>query len=432
MARSWNGADIVASEKVSPDDNVRFQLGAELEQRRIMQHEYESQIREKRRRHMAIAVGDLRNLRVDQVGALRAPASLRQLFEKREIEEVSEKTFVAAREKAIAEIIHKQEEIGLPVVTDGELRRRNFQDSFHTAVRGFSPRKAMGPGENVSQQPYTRTESAGSRRWPVTEKLSLERNVPLEEFRRSAAMATNPVKVTLLSADRIADQFDPTGAIYTDVEEFIADVVAIERAMIAELVAVGCRYIQIDAPGYTSYVDDISISEMRSIGEDPEKRLARSIAADNAVIAGFDGVVFGLHVCRGGARTLDPKTGKVAPQWHREGYYDAIAEQLFSELHHDRLLLEYDSERAGSFAPLRFVPKEKVAVLGLVTTKSPDIESSDELRRRIDEAAVYLPLDNLALSPQCGFGGYRKIAIEEDLQWKKFEVIVETARAIWD
>ena len=380
---------------------------------------------------MAQGDEDLKKVRVDQVGALRAPASLRQLFEMRDREEVSEEAFVVAREEAIAGIIRKQEEIGVPVVTDGELRRRNFQDSFNAAVHGFSPPTARGPGENVSARPFSRTESTGPRRWPVSEKLRLKRNVPLEEFRLSAAMATSPVKVTLLSADRIADQFDHTGTAYKDVEAFIADVVEIERAMIGELVAAGCRYIQIDAPGYTSYVDDFSIAEMRSRGEDPKKRLARSIAADNAVIAGFEGVVFGLHVCRGGARTLDPETGKVVPQWHREGHYDAIAEQLFSELEHDRLLLEYDSERAGGFAPLRFVPKDKVAVLGLVTTKSPDIETSDDLRRRIIEAAGYLPLDNLALSPQCGFGGYRKIAIEEDLQWKKFEVIVETARAIW-
>lgn len=381
---------------------------------------------------MTKANDDLKTLHVDQVGALRAPAPLRQLFEKRDKGEISEEEFVAAREVSIAGIIRKQEEIGIPVVTDGELRRRNFQDSFNAAVGGFSPPTARGPGENVSAAPFTRTESAGPRRWPVTEKLSLKSNVPLEEFRLSAAVATNPVKVTLLSADRVADQFDPTGAVYEDVEAFIADVVDIERAMIAELIAAGCRYIQIDAPGYTAYVDDASIAEMRASGEDPEKRLARSIAADNDVISGFEGVVFGLHVCRGGARTIDPETGKVAPQWHREGHYDAIAEQLFSELKHDRLLLEYDSERAGSFAPLRFVSRDKVAVLGLVTTKSPDIESADDLRRRIDEAACYLPLENLALSPQCGFGGYRKIAIEEDLQWRKFEVILETARAVWN
>ena len=380
---------------------------------------------------MAREYTNLKKLRVDQVGALRAPAPLRELFEQHEKGDVSKEAFVAAREQAITGIIRKQEEIGVPVVTDGELRRRNFQDSFNAAVHGFSPHRPRGPGENASAQPWTRTESAGPRRWPVSETLRLKHNVPLEEFRLSTAVASNPVKVTLLSADRIADQFDDTGTVYRDVEEFVADVVAIERAMISELVAAGCRYIQIDAPGYTSYVDDVSIKEMRSRGEDPDRRLARSIAADNAVIDGFEGVVFGLHVCRGGARTLDPTTGKVAPQWHREGHYDAIAEQLFSELRHDRLLLEYDSERAGDFAPLRFVPKDKVAVLGLVTTKSPDIESSDALRRRIDEAAQYLPIECLALSTQCGFGGYRKVAIEEDLQWKKFEVILDTARNVW-
>lgn len=380
---------------------------------------------------MAQGIAELRALRVDQVGALRAPATLRRMFEQRDSGDLSEESFIAAREQAIAGIIRKQEDIGMPVVTDGELRRRNFQDSFNAAVHGFAPRQAKGPGENVSTQPLTRTESSGPRRWPVSEKLRIKHNVPLEEYRLSAAVASRPIKVTLLSADRIADTFDDTGTVYRDVEAFIADVVAIERAMIAELVVAGCRYIQIDAPGYTSYVDSISLEEMRARGEDPGKRLARSIAADNAVIAGFEGVVFGLHVCRGGARTLDPATGKVVPQWHREGFYDAIAEQLFAELRHDRLLLEYDSERAGNFAPLRFVPKDKVAVLGLVTTKSPDIESPDTLQQRIDEAAHYLPLENLALSPQCGFGGYRKIAIDEDLQWRKFEVILETARAVW-
>jgi 5-methyltetrahydropteroyltriglutamate--homocysteine methyltransferase len=381
---------------------------------------------------MAMLDQDIRTVRVDQVGALRAPGGLRQLFDRRETGEITEEAFLAAREEAIAAVIRKQEDIGIPVVTDGELRRRNFQDSFNAAVAGFSPGQSKRSGENVSARPFSRTESSGPRRWPATEKLSLKRNVPLEEFRASAEVATNPIKVTLLSPDRIADTFDDTGEVYEDIDAFIADVVAIEREMIRDLIAAGCRYIQIDAPGYTAYVDDVSIAEMRARGEDPESRMARSIAADNAVIEGFEGAVFGLHVCRGGARTVDPATGKVAPQWHREGHYDAIAEQLFSELKHDRLLLEYDSERAGDFAPLRFVSKDKVAVLGLVTTKSPDIESTDELHRRVEEASAYLPLENLALSPQCGFGAYRKVAIEEDLQWKKFEVIVETARAIWD
>lgn len=376
-------------------------------------------------------IENLRQLRVDQVGALRAPRALRELFERYNKGELAADDFVAAREKAIANVIRKQESIGIPVVTDGELRRRNFQDSFNAAVSGFDRSETKRSGENESAAPFTRTESAGPQRWRVPEKLRLVRNVPLEEFRLNRQVASATVKVTLINADRIASQFDKNGSAYRDIDAFMDDVVAIQREMIGQLVEAGCRYIQLDAPGYTAYVDEPSLDQMRADGLDPKQRLARAIAADNEVIAGFNDVVFGLHVCRGGARTIDPNTGKVAPQWHREGHYDAIAEQLFSEMKHDRLLLEYDSDRAGDFAPLRFMPKDKIAVLGLVTTKSEDIESPDALKRRIDEAARYLPLENLALSPQCGFGGYRKVALEEDLQWRKFEVILETARDVW-
>jgi 5-methyltetrahydropteroyltriglutamate--homocysteine methyltransferase len=196
-------------------------------------------------------------------------------------------------------------------------------------------------------------------------------------------------------------------------------------------VQAGCRYIQIDAPGYTAYVDKVSLERMRSRGEDPEQNMERSIAADNAVIAGFDDVTFGIHLCKGNPRTIDPATGKVMPQWHREGHYDGIAERLFSRLKHHRLLLEYDDERSGSFAPLRYVPKDTIVVLGLVTTKRADLEPLDLLRRRIDEATRYLPAEQLALSPQCGFGGLDHIAIPEDDQWRKFERILETARLVW-
>ena len=209
------------------------------------------------------------------------------------------------------------------------------------------------------------------------------------------------------------------------------DVVAIERQMIKELVEAGCKYIQIDAPGYTAYVDQVSLDRMRSRGENPERNFQRSIDADNAVIDGFPGVTFGIHVCRGNARTIDPKTGKLVPQWHREGHYDAIAERLFNTLKHHRLLLEYDSDRAGGFEPLALVPKDKVVVLGLVTTKSSDLESLDELKRRIDQASRYLPLEQLALSPQCGFGGIDSKMMSEDEMWRKFDRIVETAAQVW-
>lgn len=377
---------------------------------------------------------ELKAIRVDHTGALRAPKRLREAAAKNKKGQMAGDEFVALREEAIAEVIRKQESIGLPIVTDGELRRKGFQDSFNAAVEGFDPAilNYVG-GANVSSRPFVRTERAEQWRMRLFSKLRLIKNVVLEEYSLGSKVATRPVKVTLIGPDRISDRFNAEASrdVYGSVEEFIADVVAIEREIIKQVVAAGCRYVQIDEPGYTSYVDETSIAKIRARGEDPDKVIERSIKADNDVIAGFNNVVFGLHICRGGARTLDPATGKVVPQWHREGHYDAIAERLFGGLKHQRLLLEYDSERAGSFEPLRFVTKDKIAVLGLVTSKSNDIESGETLKRRIDEASAYLPLEQLALSPQCGFGAMREVALEEDIQWRKFEVIVETARAVW-
>ncbi|HLO00637.1 MAG TPA: hypothetical protein VK208_19415, partial [Pyrinomonadaceae bacterium] len=181
----------------------------------------------------------------------------------------------------------------------------------------------------------------------------------------------------------------------------------------------------------TAYVDKISLERMRSHGEDPERNFQRSIETDNALIEGFSGVTFGIHICRGNARTIDPTTGKLVPQWHREGSYDAIAEKLFNTLTHERILLEYDSERAGGFEPLRLVPKDKIIVLGLVSTKDSDMETIDGLKRRIDQASKFLPLDQLALSPQCGFGGIDSKVLSEDEMWRKLDTIVQTATQIW-
>ena len=161
---------------------------------------------------------------------------------------------------------------------------------------------------------------------------------------------------------------------------------------------------------------------MRARGEDPEQNLDRSLKAEAAVIADYPGIVFGIHLCRGNQRSM----------WHREGTYDAIAERLFNELPHQQFLLEYDSPRAGSFAPLRFVPKGRVVVLGLVSSKVPELESVDELKRRIDEASRFLPLDQLAISPQCGFASdvIGNLLSPED-QKRKLGRVVEVARQVW-
>jgi 5-methyltetrahydropteroyltriglutamate--homocysteine methyltransferase len=258
----------------------------------------------------------------------------------------------------------------------------------------------------------------------VTARLKLLRNGLLDDFRFAQGLTDRTVKVTLISADRITQCFDSENSksIYPTIDEFLADVVAVERQMIAQLAGAGCRYVGIDGPGYTAYVDPDSLAAMRARGEDPPANLARSIEADNEIIAGFPGVTFGIHICRGNRQSM----------WHREGHYDAIAEQLFNGLNHPRLLLEYDTERAGSFEALRFVPKDKIAVLGLITTKVGRVESIDELRRRLDDAARYLSIEQLALSPQCGFassiGGN---LLTEDEQFRKLEVMLETAAKVW-
>ncbi len=383
---------------------------------------------------------DLRTIRIDQVGSLSASPQLRSVFDRHKQGQATDEELARARDEAVRSVIAKQISIGLPVLTDGELRRQNFQESFGSSVSGFEVAATDLSMEGVTKKPLARAEQNFSAPGPailtrrrVVERLRLTRNVPLEEYNFASSLTNMPVKVTVLSADRISQRFawEHSKDVYPDMDAFLADVVRISRQIIRELVEAGCRYIQIDAPGYTAYADQVSLNRMRGRGEDPDKNLERSIEADNAMIAGFDGVTFGVHLCRGNPRALDPATGKVTPQWHREGHYDAIAERAFAGLNHHRLLLEYDDERSGTFEPLRYVPKQKVVVLGLVTTKRPEVESTDMLRRRVEDASRFLPLDQLALSPQCGFGALAPVVLDEDIQWRKFERIVETAHKVW-
>jgi 5-methyltetrahydropteroyltriglutamate--homocysteine methyltransferase len=390
-----------------------------------------------------MVLSDLSKLRIDHIGSLVRPAKLKEAFARHDRKQASFEELRQAQDDAIRGVIHKQEEHGLPVVTDGEFRRHNFQESFSECVTGFDvPQDVSSYYEkrNVNENPLERAEQNFDEAGPAivtrrgaVERLKLIRNLPLEEFRFAQSVATAPVKATVLGPDRIAQRFkwETSLNVYKSLDEFVEHVVQIERQIIAELVKTGCTYIQIDAPGYTAYVDKISLERMRSRGEDPERNFQRSIEADNALIEGFSGVTFGIHICRGNARTIDPATGKLVPQWHREGAYDAIAEKLFNTLKHQRILLEYDSERAGGFEPLRLVPKDKFIVLGLVSTKSSDMESIDELKQRIDQASEFLPLEQLALSPQCGFGGIDSKVLSEDEMWKKLATIVETAEQIW-
>jgi 5-methyltetrahydropteroyltriglutamate--homocysteine methyltransferase len=383
-----------------------------------------------------LAMSPLAKTRTDVVGSLLRPAHLKDARERFDDGKIDDQELRRIEDEAVAGAVRLQESIGLDIITDGEFRRLNFQDSFGASVTGFDAGRGsvrFYEQRVKGSRPLQRWEipaggevkgTAVSQRRPVVERLRLARNGPLEEYLFVSGVAHKPVKVTLIGPDRITQRFDHENSqsIYLSVDDFVADVVAIEREMMRGLIEAGCRYIQIDAPSYTAYVDPPSLEAMRKRGEDPMKNFSRSLQADNEVIRGFEGITFGIHLCRGNQRSM----------WHREGTYDEIAERLLNELNHDRFLLEYDSPRAGSFSPLRFTPRGKTIVLGLVSTKVSQLETVDGLKHRIDEATQYVPLDQLAISPQCGFSSdVVGNLIGEDDQKKKLEIIVETARQVW-
>jgi len=370
--------------------------------------------------------------RTDHIGSLLRPQSLIDAFTSFARKEMSAAAFEKAQDDAIRAVVAQQEAHGIPVVSDGEYRRLNWQVSFsevagwdlwETSWKGFLKNPLnLSPGE----KPLTKGgDAVVSYRTPATARLKLVKSFPLAELKFLKSVAKKPVKITLMGPDRVCQMCDleNSRAIYKGADDFLADVVAIQRQMVDELAAAGCDYVQIDEPSFTGYVDPPTLERMRAKGEDPLANLRRAIDADNKVIAGVKGrAITALHICRGNRASM----------WHREGKYDAIAEAVFGGLKYDRLLLEYDTERAGGFEPLRFVPKGVVAVLGLITTKSGQVETVDALRRRIDDAARFLPLEQLALSPQCGFAsGIAGNLLTEDEQWRKLDAMAETARKVW-
>lgn len=373
-------------------------------------------------------------LRVDQVGSLLRPQKLKNVYTRHGDGQADDKELRLVQDESVNELIAKQEAHGLAIFTDGEYRRLNFQDSFVESVSGFIPKKqtlqfqesrTLG-GEALQRwQPDSAKTDPALQYWrPFIGQLRLAHNRPLAEWRYAAQLTEKPVKITLIATDRICENFhrQNSNTVYAQADEYLEDVIAIERTIVQELAEAGCPYIQMDAPSYTAYVDPRSLDKMKASGIDPIAQMERSMAADNAVIAGIDDLVFGIHLCRGNVRSM----------WHREGAYDAIAERLFNGLDHRRFLLEYDTERAGGFAPLRFVPKSKTVVLGLVSTKVPKLETADELKRKIDEASRFIPLEQLALSPQCGFSSnIVGNLITEDDQWRKLELVQKVATEVW-
>jgi 5-methyltetrahydropteroyltriglutamate--homocysteine methyltransferase len=375
---------------------------------------------------------EIRTLRVDQVGSLLRPPALVAAF----LDAAQGRLPRAALEpriaEAVREVVARQEAIGFPVVTDGEYARINWHVSF-SEVEGWALDDASW--QSFAANPAMRgehecmhargTDSIETYPTPATAPLRLRRNFPLDEYRRLAAVATRPAKTMLMGPDRVSQMCDleASRAVYPSADAFLDDVVRVQSDMVGGLVEAGCPYVQLDEPSYTGYVDRPTLERMQARGEEPMANLRRAIRASNAVIAPHRGrAVFGIHICRGNRASM----------WHREGTYDGIAEELFATLRFDRLLLEYDTERAGGFEPLRFVPRGVMVVLGLVTTKTGEVETPDALLRRIEEAARFIDPAQLAISPQCGFAsGIAGNDLTEAQQWRKLDVLLEAARRAW-
>jgi 5-methyltetrahydropteroyltriglutamate--homocysteine methyltransferase len=359
--------------------------------------------------------------RAEHVGSLLRPAELLAARASFAEGKISESELHAIEDHAILAALGKQRGVGLDVYSDGEMRRGSWLTDMADAVEGFVPARIdlewKGPGGGTE----------GSTASVVGGKLRKHRKLTGLEVPFLKKTSPGPFKITLPAPSNfviasykpgVTDKFYPTHA------ALLEDLVAIVHDEIEWLVSEGVAYIQMDAPYYSHYFDPAQRERAKRTGRDLDEELEEAIRGDNAAFAGVnrDEVTLALHVCRGNSRS----------RWYSEGGYDAIAEKLFGLLDVDRFLLEYDSERAGGFAPLRLMPKTKRVVLGLVTTKEPRLESQDELIKRVEEASRYVPLERLALSPQCGFASVAAgNLLTADEQWRKLELVVSTARKVW-
>jgi 5-methyltetrahydropteroyltriglutamate--homocysteine methyltransferase len=359
--------------------------------------------------------------RAEQVGSLLRPPELLKARAANAAGGLPEQELRAAEDRAIAEALARQREIGVDILSDGEMRRGSWLTDMADAVEGFVRDKVMlewkGPGGG--EEASTANAAGG--------KLRKARKLTAHELPFLERTAGRPFKITLPAPSNFivaSYKRGVTDKFYATPADLLEDLVASVRDEVEWLVGEGVSYIQFDAPYYSHYLDPRQRERMRAEGRDPDQELETGVAADNAAIARVprDRVTMALHVCRGNSRS----------RWYTEGGYDVIAEKLFQTMNVDRFLLEYDTERSGGFEPLRLVPRGKTVVLGLITTKEARMEPADEVRRRIDEAARYVPLENLALSPQCGFASVAAgNLLSLDDQWRKLELVVETARQVW-
>ncbi|WP_300611711.1 5-methyltetrahydropteroyltriglutamate--homocysteine S-methyltransferase [Trebonia sp.] len=364
----------------------------------------------------------------EHVGSLLRPPWLLAARDAHEQGTLSTQELREAEDRAILELIDLQERAGLHVFTDGEARRESWRAGLLESLDGVVPAsrtmrwyrdgRELGPEETL-------TDGVA-----VTAKVSRKQDLTGVEARFMAAHAPGAFKITMISASMGGMVWDPrlSAQAYPTLPDLVEDLAGLQIEEIGQLIDQGVRWIQLDSLSYNQVIDPAASGSARA-GADPRTVLDMAIAVDSRIVRAVKSmnpdVTVGMHICRGNYRS----------SWISQGSYEPVAERLFSEVPVDRFLLEYDTQRAGGFEPLRFVPRGEAAptvVLGLVTTKVPQLEDQDELRRRVEEAARYVPLENLAISPQCGFAsGSLGNLITVDDERRKLDLVASTARQVW-
>jgi methionine synthase II (cobalamin-independent) len=363
--------------------------------------------------------------RADQVGSFLRPA---QLLAARQNPDISHEQLTAIEDRHILDVLAQQKKLGFKVFTDGELRRTGFMSDFYESVEGLNPQYELDRAWKGAPVGVAAASGVGAPGGAVVAKLRQTKRLTKDEVDFLKKHAPGDVKMTLPTANQfpaIAYKKGISEQAYPTYSDFLWDIVPIMKAEIQALVSEGIKYIQIDAPRYSYYIDPKWRQFVKNeMDVDPETALDEAIKVDNACLEGLNrqGITLAMHLCRGNNRS----------QWYAEGGYDLIAEKLFNQLNVDRFLLEYESERAGTFEALRFVPRSKSIVLGLISSKLAELEPEEHLLKRIDEASRFVPLENLAVSPQCGFASTMEgNLLTEDDQWRKLQLVVDTARRVW-
>jgi 5-methyltetrahydropteroyltriglutamate--homocysteine methyltransferase len=358
--------------------------------------------------------------RADHIGSLLRPRELMQAYRARKEGKLGHKDFAAAQEAAIRDVVALQERIGLKVVTDGEFRRSSYWGHWVDAIDGLSLAESLFKfrDERGIEQAFVVAACTG--------KLRQSKPISTEEFKYLKSIATSEPKITMPAPSTFhfwRGDRGLAGSPYKSADEFFNDLSAIYRNEISSLAKLGCRYVQIDEVALINLGDPEIQQKTKQLGDDPARLTALYIRAINDSVRDRPkGMTVALHICRGNFK------GK----WLSEGGYDSIAERVFKEVDVDAFCLEYDSPRAGDFKPLAHVPKGKKVVLGLVSSKNPELESPDELVKRIEAAAQYMPKEHICLSPQCGFAStVAGNPVTEEIEEKKLRLVIDVARRVW-